>query len=176
MEAEDLILDHSCEGQEVKKISVVFPHVSVAIFAQALIVEAVDLRNLSGLVVAAQDRDPVLKADLQGHEQGDSLYRVVATVNVVTHEEVVGIGGASANLKELHEIVELAVYIAANGDWTLHRLHIALLREDFASLYTIMIRTTYLVAQGFHFELRDGLVVKQLLDLSIKHGDLVGTQ
>lgn len=37
---------------------------------------------------------------------------------LLTHEEVVRIWIGAANLKELHQVVKLAVYIAAYCDWT----------------------------------------------------------
>ena len=33
-----------------------------------------------------------------------------------THEEVVGVGVGTANLEQLHQVVELAVDISAHGD------------------------------------------------------------
>ena len=47
VQGKDLTLDNRSEWQQIEKISVVFPHVSIPIFAQALIVEAIDLRNLA---------------------------------------------------------------------------------------------------------------------------------
>ena len=34
-------------------------------------------------------------------------YRVVASVDVVAHEEVVGIGGLATDAEELHQVVKL---------------------------------------------------------------------
>ena len=57
MQAEDLPVDQRRQGQVVKQVREELPHVRVAILSQALVVEAVDLGDLSGLVVAAQNRD-----------------------------------------------------------------------------------------------------------------------
>ena len=53
VEAEDLVFDEGGEGEEIEKISEVFPDIGIAIFAQAFIVETVDLSDLTGFVVAA---------------------------------------------------------------------------------------------------------------------------
>lgn len=53
VEAEDLVVDEGSEGKEVEEVGEVLPHVRVAVLAQALVVEAVDLGDLAGLVVTA---------------------------------------------------------------------------------------------------------------------------
>ena len=57
MKAEDLVLDQSCERQVVEKISEVLPHVGVPVFAEALVVEAINLGDLAGLMVSTENRD-----------------------------------------------------------------------------------------------------------------------
>lgn len=47
MDAEYLIVDESCKREVVEDICTVFPDVKRTIFSQALIVEAVDLSDLS---------------------------------------------------------------------------------------------------------------------------------
>jgi len=61
---------------------------------------------------------------------------VVATIDIVAHEQVVGVGRLSADLEQLHEVVELAVDVAANCHRTLHFLNVRLLRQNLASLTT----------------------------------------
>ena len=83
VEAENLVIDQCREGQVVKKVGEVFPDISIAIFAQALIVEAVNLGNLAGFVIAAEDGDALGVADFEGDEEGDSFDRVVAAVYII---------------------------------------------------------------------------------------------
>lgn len=83
VQAEDLVVDEGCEGQVVEEIGEVLPHVCVAVFPEALVVEAVDLGDLARLVVAAEDSDAPGVADLQGDQQGDCLNRVISSVDVV---------------------------------------------------------------------------------------------
>ena len=83
MEAEDLIVDQSSERKVVEKVGEVFPHVSVSILSQTLIVEAIDLGDLSRFVITTQNRDAGWVSDLQRDKEGDGLNGVAATVNVV---------------------------------------------------------------------------------------------
>lgn len=84
VKAEDLVVDQGCEGEVVEQVREVLPHVGVAVLAQALVVKAVDLRDLPRLVVPPQDRDALRVANLQRNQQRDRLDRVVASINVVT--------------------------------------------------------------------------------------------
>ena len=65
MEAEDLPIDEGRQGQVVKEVGKVLPDVGVAVLAEALVVEAVDLGDLAGFVVAAEDGDALTEANLQ---------------------------------------------------------------------------------------------------------------
>ena len=126
MKTENLILYHCCEGKVVEQVSEVLPHICIAVLAQALVVEAVDLGDLSALVVASQNRDSFLKAHLEADEKSHSLNTVVATIDVVAHEQVVCVWRATTNFEELHQVMELSVHIAANRHRTFHRLHVQL--------------------------------------------------
>lgn len=84
VEAEDLVFDEGGEREEIEKVGEVLPHVGVAVFAQALVVEAVDLCDLAGFVVTAEDGDALRITDFEGDEKGHSLDREITTINVVT--------------------------------------------------------------------------------------------
>jgi len=64
VEAENLILDHSCQGQVIKEFCELFPDVCVAVLSQALIIKSIHLCDLSALVVASENSESVLEADL----------------------------------------------------------------------------------------------------------------
>lgn len=85
-------------------------------------------------MIASQDRDTVLEAHLERDEKCDCLDTVVTAIDVVTHEEVVRIGGLAANLEKFTQVVELSVDVTANGDWRTHLLDIRLIDEDFLGL------------------------------------------
>ena len=83
MKTEDLVVDQGGKGEVVEEIGEVLPDICVAVLAQALVVEAVDLGDLTGLVVAAEDGDALWVANLQGDEQCHRLYREVTAVDVI---------------------------------------------------------------------------------------------
>lgn len=68
MQAENLAVNQSRQWQVVKQVREELPHVRIAIFAQALVVEAVDLGDLAGLVVAAQNCDSLTVSHLKYKE------------------------------------------------------------------------------------------------------------
>src|SRR5271163_1536995 len=47
MEAEDLVVDKSGEGEIIEEVCEIFPNICVAIFSQAFVVEAIHLGDLS---------------------------------------------------------------------------------------------------------------------------------
>lgn len=103
------------------------PHRGVTVLSQTLIVESIDLSNLSRLVVTAKDRNSLAIPDLQGNEKGHCLYGVISSVDIVSHEQVVGVGRLSSNFEEFLKIVKLAVDISADRDWRVHSLNVGLI-------------------------------------------------
>ena len=90
--------------------------------------------DLAGLVVASEDGNAVLEADLEGDEERDGLDGVVAAIDVVAHEEVVRVGGLASDLEQLAQVVELSVDIATDGHRGAHLLHVGLIDQDFLCL------------------------------------------
>lgn len=84
VKTEDLIIDEGGKGKVIKEVGEEFPHVGVAVFTEALVVETVDLGDLAGLVVSAQNGDPLGVPNLERNEERHRLDRVVSTVNVIT--------------------------------------------------------------------------------------------
>lgn len=65
MQAEYLVLDDSSQRQEVKQISQVLPYVGVAVLAQTLVVETINLRDLPTLMISSQNSDAVFKSNFE---------------------------------------------------------------------------------------------------------------
>mmetsp|Transcript_111600 Transcript_111600/g.326405 ORF Transcript_111600/g.326405 Transcript_111600/m.326405 type:complete len:216 (-) Transcript_111600:149-796(-) len=132
VDAEDALVDEGRQAEVVEDLGAVAPDVDAAVLTQALVVEAVDLRDLPALVVASDERDPVCIPHLECQQQEERLHAVESAVHEVAHEEVIGIRAVSANLEEFHQVIELAVNVAADRHWRINSLHVALLHEDLA--------------------------------------------
>jgi len=123
-----LAVDDSGEGQVVEDLRAVPPHRDRAVLAEALVVKAVDLGDLTGLVVPPDQGYPVRIADLEEEQPGrfffsflkkvisltrvfldsgrylqrqqkqECLDAVEASVHEVAHEEVICLGDVATDL------------------------------------------------------------------------------
>ena len=75
------------------------------------------LSDLSALVVASKNGESILEADLKSHKEGHSLNRIIATIDVVAHEQIVRVGWLSTNFKQLSEVMELTMDVSADRHW-----------------------------------------------------------
>ena len=85
-------------------------------------------------MITSENGDAILEAHLKGDQERDCLDRVVASIDVVTHEQVVGVRGLPSNLEELAQIMELSMDVTTDGHWGAHLLHVRLVNQDFFSL------------------------------------------
>ena len=81
-----------------------------------LVVETVDPVNRGALVVSSEQKEILWVFDFVSEEETDGLEGLFASVDVVAQEEVVGVWGEAAVLKESEEVVVLAVDVAADLD------------------------------------------------------------
>jgi hypothetical protein len=130
---EDLLVDDSGDGKAVEAVGESLPELDV-VTTLALIVEAVNTVDRSALVVATEDEEVLRVLDLVSQQEADGLERLLATVDVVTKEEVVGLWWEATVLKEAQQIVVLSVDITTNLDGSLELEQNGLGNEDLASL------------------------------------------
>ena len=99
MDAENFVVDDGGKGQVVEDFGAVAPDVDRAVFAEALVVESVDLSDLTRLVIASDQGDTLRVTNFQGEQKKERLDRIVATIDEIAHEQVVGIGAFAAHLE-----------------------------------------------------------------------------
>lgn len=87
------------QRQVIKRVRQHTPHMCVSILAQTLIIKPVDLCDLSALMVASQDGDACWVSHFQGQQEENDFHGVVSSVDIVTHEQVIGVGQVTANAK-----------------------------------------------------------------------------
>lgn len=86
MKTENLILHNRCEWEQVEKFSEELPHIGISILSLTLIIEAIHLRDLPTLMISSENSDSVSVSNLKCDEESHRLYRVVSSVNVVSHK------------------------------------------------------------------------------------------
>lgn len=114
VEAQDRLVNERGQRQAVKDLCAVAPDIDASVLAQALVIETIRLSDLAALVVAADQRNLVRIPHFESQEQKECFNRIKASVNKVTHEEVVGPGALASHLEELHHIVELTMDVTAD--------------------------------------------------------------
>ncbi len=115
VDAEDLLVNNGSNGEAVETVSECLPELDV-VATLALVVEAINAVNRSALVVATKEEEVLWVLDLVGEQEADGFEALLATVNIIAEEEVVGIGRETTILKEAKKVIVLAVNIADNLD------------------------------------------------------------
>lgn len=72
--------DNSGEREVVKEIGEVFPNIGSAVHTQAFVVKAIDLCNLTALVVTPRQCDAIGVSHLKSH-----LYKYIIYINTYTY-------------------------------------------------------------------------------------------
>ena len=99
MHAEDFLVDQSSYGQTIEDITENSPE-SDWVSAFALVIEAIDTVDLGTFVVAAQQEKVLWVLDFVAQEKANRFDWLLAAVNIVTKEEIVGFRRESTILKD----------------------------------------------------------------------------
>mmetsp|Transcript_15708 Transcript_15708/g.36056 ORF Transcript_15708/g.36056 Transcript_15708/m.36056 type:complete len:312 (-) Transcript_15708:8-943(-) len=134
MKTEYAFGNHRRHWQVVKGIREMFPDIGISILPETLIIKPVHLGNLTTLVVSTQNGDTTPVSDFERNQQRDGFQRVIPSVNVIPHKEIVGIRTGSPNPKQFCQIIKLAMNVTAYCHWCLNRLDIGFLLENFLGL------------------------------------------
>ena len=134
MNAKYLAFNDSADSEVIENFCAVLPWVDVTVFAHSLLVEAVNRGNSSGFVVTSQKSDAVGVLQLKTEQKLESLDRVVASIDEVTHEDVAGIRNLATFFKKLEEVVELTMNITADSYGRTNWLYVALINQNFFDL------------------------------------------
>lgn len=84
VDAEDLVVDHHAQGEEVEHVGEVVPDVGVAVFPDALGVEAIGLCDASGFVVPANQMHTLGVSQFQADKERYRFHAEQAAIHVVT--------------------------------------------------------------------------------------------
>ena len=103
MHAKDLVVNEGRDGHAVEDILELLPDTD-RVPALAFIIESVNTVDLTALVIASQKEEVLLELGLIGKKQDNSLEGVLSSVNVVTEEQIVGLGREAAILEESEQV------------------------------------------------------------------------
>jgi len=121
METEDFVFDEGGEGEVVEEVGEEFPDVGGAIFSQTLIIKTINLGDLPAFVVPSKNGNAMWKSNLQRHKKRNCFHGKITSIDIISHEKIVGVGAFPSNSKQFGEIVKLAVNVSADchweGDW-----------------------------------------------------------
>lgn len=110
MHAQNFIVNQGSNWHTVKNILELFPETDTVPIL-TLVVESINTIDLSALVIAPQQEEVLLKLDFVGQQENDRLERLLASVNVVAEEEIVGLRWVATVLKQPQEVSELSVHV-----------------------------------------------------------------
>lgn len=109
MDTKDLAGNDGSDGKTVEQVNEGLPDLDVATGASAALVkEAVDAGDGGGLVVAAQKVELGRVLDFVAEQKEDGLESLWAAVDIVTKEEIVGLGWEAAHVEQAQQIVVLS--------------------------------------------------------------------
>ena len=91
MDAENLAFNDSTNSKVIENLSAIFPWVGISVLSDGLIIESVDGGDLSSLVVASKKSNVGGVLKFEAKEQLEGFYRVVTSVNEVTHENIASV-------------------------------------------------------------------------------------
>lgn len=70
----------------IKEFGEIFPNVRISVFSAAFIIKAINLSDLTTLVVASENGDSVSVSDFECDEQSDAFHTMIASIDVVSHK------------------------------------------------------------------------------------------
>jgi len=87
-------------------------------------------------MVTSENGQSISIPHFQSNQQSHCFNRIVSSVNIVTHEQIVSIRGSSTNSEEFFQVMELSMDVTTDSDWCSHLLHITFVNEYFFSFLT----------------------------------------
>jgi hypothetical protein len=99
MHTEDFLINDGSNWEAVETISEGLPQLDV-IPSLALIVESIDSVDGGALVVSSEEEEVLRVLDLISEEETDCFQALFASIDIITKEEIIGIGWEATVLKE----------------------------------------------------------------------------
>ncbi len=111
---EDATVHKGADRKKIEHVDTLLPDVGSAVLPHALVIKTIHLGDLPALVVSTKKRNAVWVEDLQRKQEQKRFDAVVASVDIIAHEEVVRIRTFASDKEQLLQIVELAVDVSTD--------------------------------------------------------------
>lgn len=175
--AKELLVHNSCEGKSTERFHAGLID-SLRVFVLAFELECEVVGQVATFVVSSKQPKCLGVVNLETPEVENTLNTEVTSVDVITKEEVPGLGGVATNFEELHEIVVLSVNIATNGDGSIHLEKVGLGAQKLSTLLNdpkslLLGKTTFAVEmllEELEIGFGMGLILEELLVGRLVHG------
>jgi hypothetical protein len=113
VDTEDFTGHNRSNWEGVESIDEGLPDLDVAT-TLALIIEPINTGNVGAFMVSSKQEEVLRVFELVAHQQKDCLQTLLASVDIVTQEKVVGSRRESTHLEKSNKVSVLAVNIADN--------------------------------------------------------------
>ena len=119
------------------------PNICISIFSQALIVKSIYLCDLFAFVISSKQCDPGWISDLKTNHKRDGLNRIIASVHIISHEEIIILWQLTTNSEQFNQIMELAVDVTTYGHWSTYWFHIFFVNQNLLCFFTQSLNTVF---------------------------------
>lgn len=133
MDAEELLIHNSSQGQTAECVDAGVVD-SLRVLVLALKLEGKIVRQMTAFMVSPEQPERLRVMNLERPQVEDALDTEVASVDVVSQEEIASLSGVATNFEKLHQIVVLSVDISADGDGGIHLKKVRLGPKYFGAL------------------------------------------
>ena len=111
---EDATVHKGADRKKIEHVDTLLPDVGSAVLPHALVIKTIHLGDLPALVVSTKKRNAVWVEDLQRKQEQKRFDAVVASVDIIAHEEVIRIRTFASDKEQLLQIVELTVDVSTD--------------------------------------------------------------
>ena len=114
MHTEYLFIYECSQRQEVHDLCAIAPNIDRTILPQTLIIEAIHLCDLTRLMISSNQCDVLGVPHFKCKQKQKCLHRVEASIDEISHEEVVGSWTIIAHFEKFHKVIELSMNVTTN--------------------------------------------------------------
>mmetsp|Transcript_45616 Transcript_45616/g.52536 ORF Transcript_45616/g.52536 Transcript_45616/m.52536 type:complete len:202 (+) Transcript_45616:1014-1619(+) len=129
MHTEDLFVNNGSNGQAVEAIGESFPQFNT-VSTFAFIIKAIDSVDRGTFMVPPQKEEVFGVLDFVSQQQTDGFQTLLATINIVTQKQIIGLRRESTIFKQSQQIIVLAMNVTTDLQRCLQLKQNRLIDED----------------------------------------------